>query len=699
MADKTVRRKPNPILVVDDEELNREVLSRRLRKAGYQVEVASDAASALEIIKQHELEMVLLDSMMPGMNGLDLLRLLRGAYSPSDLPVLMVTALSESDRMVEALELGANDYITKPIDFPVVLARIKTQVIRKDAESALRESEERHSLAALGANDGIWDWDLTTDIIYYSDRWKEMLGYSLSEIGVSPQEWLGRVHPEEFKDLMAELNMHRAQGSPGTFFYEHRILHKDGTYRWVLSRGLVRRDRNGVACRIAGSLTDITQSKSFDSLTGLPNRGMFLEVLSQALVNADRDTQQAFTLLFLDLDRFKIVNESMGHLAGDELLNEVARRLRFSVRCDLINERPNDFVARLGGDEFGIILAQTMTEANAMTAVRRLQDQLQKPMIIEGREIFPKASIGIAIWKPGYSSNAEILRDADTAMYRAKSRGRSQAVLFNTEMRTRAVERMELESSLLRAIEQKQFVVYYQPTICLKESKLVGFEALVRWNHPQKGILAPLHFIQVAEETGLIVQIGMQVLREACVTTRRWQAEFPQTPPIDVSVNMSVRQMRHFGVVDEVSKVLKETELPPELLKLEITESVLIDDIQSAARVLYGLKSLGIGLKIDDFGTGYSSLQYLTRLPFDTLKIDRSFVTHMCVDEQSHDVIRTIADLAKSLNMDVVAEGVEAEDQAKELLGLGCGYAQGYLFAKPLSTSDAELYIRKSQQI
>lgn len=687
----------NPILVVDDEELNRNVLSRRLKKAGYEVELANDAEDALEIIKSRELEMILLDSTMPGMSGVDLLRLLRGVYSASDLPVIMVTGVTDSDRMVEALDLGANDYITKPIDFPVALARIKSQIARKHAEQEKLVKEERHSLAALGSNDGIWDWDLEAGTIYYSERWKEMLGYCSAEIGDEPEEWLGRVHPEEIADLQADLKMHRAQGSPGTFFYEHRILHKDGTYRWVLARGLVRRDKQGVACRIAGSLTDITQTKSFDSLTGLPNRGMFLEVLNQFLFNAQKDPAVTFTLLFLDLDRFKIINDSLGHLAGDELLVEVARRLKLSLRSDFINERPNDFVARLGGDEFAVILAMTGKPKDAMAAVNRLQEQLQKPLMVQAHEIFPQASIGIATYQPWYKTNAEILRDADTAMYKAKSLGRAQSVLFDSEMRSHAIQRLEVESNLLQALENNEFVVYYQPKIRLADNKLVGFEALVRWHDPEKGVMSPDAFIQVAEETGLIVPIGMVVMREACLTTRRWHEEYPQEPHLDISVNMSVRQMRHPGIVEEVGRVLAETRLAPKYLKLEITESMLIEDVKAAARVLYGLKSLGVGLKIDDFGTGYSSLQYLTRLPFDTLKIDRSFVTHMCYDGQSHDVIRTIADLARSLNLEVVAEGVESSEQAAELLLLGCGFAQGYHFSRPLSKEAAQIYIRRGQ--
>src|ERR1039457_4543154 len=408
-----------PLLLVDDDLTNQDLLSRRLKRAGYATEVAGSGYEALDVLARREVELVLLDSMMPGLSGIELLRQLRQRFSPARLPIIMVTALGESERVVEALNLGANDYISKPVDFPVALARIKAQLERKRAEHALRASEERYALAARGANDGLWGWDLETQRVYFSPRWKAMLGYEEAEIGDGPEEWMSRVHKEDRAALGAELAAHWNATANKECPIEHRVLHKDGSYRWVLSRGVVERDGQGKATRMAGSQTDITSSKAFDPLTGLPNRTLFHDKLVACLERVAQEPDYPFAVLFLDLDRFKVINDSLGHMAGDELLIHVAQRLRSAVRnappaSTVSRGATHDVIARLGGDEFAILL-ENVDADGAIRIADRIRESIHAAFKLESKEVFTAASIGIAPGNSGYRTPTEILRDADTS--------------------------------------------------------------------------------------------------------------------------------------------------------------------------------------------------------------------------------------------------------------------------------------------
>lgn len=686
------QRPPSPLLVVDDEEANRDMLSRRLQRAGYAVEVAAGGQEALDRIRDHQVDLVLLDIMMPGMSGIEMLKLLRATYSPDELPVIMVTAISERDGLVEALNLGANDYVVKPVDFPVVKARIESQLRRKRAEQDLRRSEERYALAAQGANDGLWHWDLETGRVYYSPRWKEIVGFEDSEIGDRPDEWLGRIHADDRPEVEAQLADLWSRPDEAKFYSEHRLRHKNGAFRWVLGRAGLMHSRDGKAIRMSGSLTDITDSKTLDPLTGLANRALIVEWLERALAGVRRNAHRTFAALFVDLDHFKVINDSLGHLTGDQLLIHVGRRLRQAVR-DPGKGRELDTVGRFGGDEFVILIDHVGSAEAAEAVAGRLLEALRKPFTLEGKEAFITASAGIALGGAHYQSAAEILRDADTAMYRAKTLGRDRPVVFDSEMRQQALLRLELEQDLRRAIERNQLVVFYQPKVSLLDGKLAGFEALLRWLHPTRGLIPPAEFIPLAEDSGLIVPIGLWVLRESCGAMARWHAEFDVQPPLEISVNVSVRQLRQADFAEQVVSLLRETGLRPASLHLEVTESIVLEDTQSTVRVLSGLKALGIGLKIDDFGTGYSSLKYLNDYPFNSLKIDRSFVSRLGRDENSSEVVKAILAMAKTMNLEVIAEGVETEEQLSYLKTAGCRFGQGYLFARPMPREDAQAYL------
>ena len=681
--------RPSRLLIVDDNEMNRDMLARRLARKGYVIGLAESAKELLLRVKEDGIDLVLLDIEMPEVTGLDALQVLRESYSPIELPIIMVTAKNQSDDIVKALEMGANDYLTKPVDFPVALARIGTQLSHKQAQEALRESEERYALAARGANDGLWDWNLVTGAVYFSPRWKAMLGFREDEIDDRLEEWLGRIHDADRERVKEEIAAHQ-RGLTPHFESEHRLLHKDGGFRWMLSRGLAVQDRTGKPLRMAGSQTDITERKVSDPLTALPNRLLFIDRLGRLIKHSKRRKDHLFAVLFLDLDGFKMINDSLGHLVGDQLLVGVAMRLEKCLRSsDTVARLGETFtVARLGGDEFTILLDDLKEPADANRAAERLMKALAPPFLLAGKEVFTSISIGITLSNTAYEQPEDMLRDADTAMYRAKSLGKARYEVFDADMRASVMARLQLETDLRRALERNEFRNFYQPIVSLESGRIVGFEALMRWQHPTRGMIAPEEFIFVAEETGLIREIGWWSLREACQQMSNWRAGSKGYAGLTMSVNLSAKQLLQPHLVEDMDKLLRETALPSEALKLEITESAVMADPAAAVEMLQRIKSLGIRLAIDDFGTGYSSLSYLHRFPLDTLKIDRSFISGNGAGEGGIEIARTIMPMAKNLRLDVVAEGVETIEQVTLLKKLQCKYAQGYYFSKPLAPEE-----------
>jgi diguanylate cyclase (GGDEF)-like protein/PAS domain S-box-containing protein len=678
--------RPDRLLIVDDNEMNRDMLARRLLRKGYIVALAENAKELVERVKDDAVDLVLLDIEMPEVSGLDALQKLRDHYSPAELPIIMVTAKTQSDDIVKALDLGANDYLTKPIDFPVAVARIGTQLSHKHAQEALKESEERYALAARGSNDGLWDWNLSSNVVHFSARWKAMLGHQESEIGDRPEEWFDRIHDADRERVKEEIVSHQ-KGLTPHFESEHRVLHKDGTFRWMLSRGVAVHDASGNASRMAGSQTDITEGKVSDPLTGLPNRLLFIDRVGRLVKHTKRRKDQLFAVLFMDLDGFKMINDSMGHLIGDQLLLGVAHRLEKCLRStDTVARLGETFtVARLGGDEFTVLLDDIKDPSDAKRAAERMMKALAAPFILGGKEIFTSVSIGIALSNSAYEQPDEILRDADTAMYRAKSLGKARYEVFDADMRASVMARLQLETDLRRALERGEFRNFYQPIVALVSGEIAGFEALLRWQHPTRGLLGPTEFIPVAEETGLIRELGWWNLREACRQVSEWRAASNDHRHLTISVNLSAKQFLQPNLVEDIRKLLSELNLPAEALKLEITESTVMGDPTGAVAMLQQIKSLGIRLAIDDFGTGYSSLSYLHRFPLDTLKIDRSFISGMGDDGEGMEIARTILPMANNLKLDVVAEGVETVQQVLLLRKLQCKYGQGYYFSRPLS--------------
>lgn len=586
----------------------------------------------------------------------------------------------------EALLTSLGDYAAVAIENASLYQQAQQEIVeRARIEQALRESEERYALAVRGANDGIWDWDLKKNSVYYSPRWKDMLGYEENSIGNTPNEWFNRIHPEDLDRTKLDIFYHY-RGATNHFENEHRMMHKDGTYHWMQSRGIAVWDADGTPCRMVGSLTDITDRKAaeqklshdafHDTLTDLPNRTLFMDRLRLAVERAKRRSDFLFAVLFLDLDRFKDINDSLGHLTGDQLLISIAKMLGEDLRS-------TDTVARFGGDEFVILLEDISDIGDATHIADRIQEKLTKSFKLLDREVFVTTSIGIVLSMTGYQRAEDVIRDADIAMYRAKAQGRARYEIFDSAMRDRIIDRISLETDLRQAFERNELTMFYQPIVSLTDNRIIGFEALVRWQHPERGLLSPSEFIPMAEETGLILPIGRWVLREACSQMHTWLNDFPTDPPLTLSVNLSGKQVAQPDLYDQVEQILKETSLESRSLKLEITESAIMDNIDFAVQVFTRLQALGVQIQVDDFGIGYSSLNYLSHFPINTLKIDRTFVRNMTKDSNYLKIVQAIIMLAHGLGMTVIAEGVETDVQLTQIKALGCELGQGFFISKP----------------
>jgi diguanylate cyclase (GGDEF)-like protein/PAS domain S-box-containing protein len=683
------------VLVLEDLPSDAALLSRELRRAmpGVVLLCTASERQFRDALVRFRPDLILSDYTLPHYNAMFALRHAREALP--GIPFIVVTGSISEEVAVECMKAGANDYVLKTHLIRIgpavaaALERQRAQLEKERAQAALRESEERYAVAARGANDGLWDWNLLTGEVYYSPRWKAMLGYQEHEIGTDLQEWLGRLEAGDRERVRAEIDAHLV-GTLAHLECEYRILHKDGEYRFMLNRSLAVRDETGRACRLAGSQTDITRRKQaeerllhdalHDALTGLPNRTLFLDRLRQRLARSERG-DASFAVVYLDLDRFKVVNDSLGHAFGDRLLIAVAERLGDCVR-------PGDSVARFGGDEFTMLLDGVKDVGEAVRVAERIQRDLKAPVRLDDREFFTTASAGIALGA-GYTRAEDVVRDADTAMYRAKAGGRGRREVFDATMHARAVSILQLETDLHRALEREEFRVHYQPIVAFDDRRIVGFEALVRWQHPERGLLNASEFVPAAEEAGLIVPIGQWVLREACRCVREWQQRPSGGAPPSISVNLSAREFGQPHLVQRVGDALSAVGLAANRLRIEITESMIMQEAESAVWKLRALKDLGVGLDIDDFGTGYSSLSYLRRFPIDALKIDRSFVSRMRRQREDREIVRTIVALAGALGLGAMAEGVETAEQASELAGLHCDYGQGFLFAKPVDGAAA----------
>ena len=567
---------------------------------------------------------------------------------------------------------------------------------RKAAERRLMEAEERYRtlVERIPAVTFVDRADGSEESLYVSPQVKSMLGYTPEEWAAG-KLWRERLHPDDRDAVLASDERFEADGEPVD--QEYRLLAKDGSTVWVHEETVLVRDEAGEPQFVQGIMSDVTQKKRseerlhhlafHDHLTGLPNRRLFVDHLRQALQRTRRRGNQV-AVLFMDLDDFKFVNDSLGHDVGDLLLTVVAQRLG---RC----LRPEDTLARFGGDEFVVLLEEIDDAAEAVRVSERITEELRRPFFLEGKQLYAAASIGVSLGHARTYGPEGLIREADTAMYRAKAESCNYCV-FDPTMHERALGRLELENDLRRAIEEGEFVVHYQPIVNLQTGAVSGVEALVRWEHPERGLLDPNEFVPVAEESGLVVPMGEMVLEEACRRAIQWQREFPLTPPLAVSVNLSGSQLRRPDLHEVVGRALAETGLPASSLGLDITETVYIGALEANTAALDRLTALGVRVSLDDFGSGYSSLSYLKRLPTDILKIDRSFTKGLGLEVEDTAIVRTVVDLAHILGMEVVAEGVEIAEQETLLKEMGCDFGQGYHFSRPLPPEEASKFLRSA---
>jgi diguanylate cyclase (GGDEF)-like protein len=599
------------ILIVDDVPENLRLLSAALTSQDYRVRPAKSGSMALMSVLACPPDLVLLDINMPDMNGYDVCAQIKSNPLTATIPIIFFSVNDAVVDKVKAFEVGGSDYVLKPFHVDEVLARVKHQLMLRNAH------QEIHRL---------------------NSALEQRVQQRTMELELANQELTYEVAERK-----------RAQEQ---LVYD--ALH--------------------------------------DSLTGLPNRNLFLERAQTVLDRLATEPLGKFAVLFIDLDRFKIINDSLGHMVGDRLLVAIAKLLANCLR-------PCDTVARLGGDEFTILLSNIQTEGDAIAIAERIQSELDAPFDVEGHTVFTSASIGIAFGAETYGETVDLLRDADIAMYHAKEQGKARYAIFDPCMYQRTLQLLQLERDLRKAIENHEFILYYQPIVSLVTGQIAGFEALIRWQHPERGFISPQEFIPIAEDTGLIVPLGDWVLREACQQLKQWQETLPAAEHLRVSVNLASKQIQESDFIEKVDRVLAETGLDGQFLRLELTESMLMERTNEIIEMLTQVRHRHILLSIDDFGTGYSSLSYLHRFPVSTLKIDRSFVTQMTIDNESFEIARTVVTLAHALSLDVIAEGVETPEQVTQLRRLGCEFGQGYLFSKPLSTAAIEALITTPDQV
>jgi diguanylate cyclase (GGDEF)-like protein/PAS domain S-box-containing protein len=689
------------ILLVDDSPVNLGVIVESLEGHGYEVLVAVDGEEALQRVEIAKPDLVLLDVMMPGIDGFEVCRRLKAQEHTQNIPVIFMTSLSSIDDKVKGLEAGAVDYVTKPLQVNEVRARVDTHLKlcalqqkleaknaklqleiaeRKRIEEALIASEQESRTLVDNSPDTIARYDRNCRRSYVNPAFAGMTeGGAAALLGKKPTECPGGLNADLY-----ELKINEVLETGVNTEFELKWPDQDGREISSHIRLTAERDAAGNIVSVLAVGRDITELNEhrkrvyrmafYDTLTSLPNRALFNDRLLQMLTDASWHDQQAGVIV-LDLDRFKSVNDTLGHSVGDELLREAASRLTYCVRG-------YDTVARLGADEFAMLLPEVRSGDDLGRVARNILEAFNEPFILEGKEVFISCSIGISLYPEDSSTADDLLKQADSAMYLAKRSGRNTFRFYSKDLTSSAHERLTLESDLRRGFARGELELYYQPKINLADGVVLGSEALLRWNHPQRGMVPPDKFISIAEDSGLIVEIGAWVLRQGCQAACEWNDL--GKPLHKVAINLSARQFLSNNLVKTVRNVLTETGCQPEWIELEITESLLLDEDGEVLEMLEVFREMGITIAIDDFGTGYSALSYLARFPIDTLKIDRSFTSRVTEKGHHAELVKAIISIAQSLDQIVVAEGVETAEQAAVLQSYGCHIAQGYFYSKPI---------------
>jgi diguanylate cyclase (GGDEF)-like protein/PAS domain S-box-containing protein len=672
------------VLLVEDSDSDAARFEAMLEGAApgaFEVSRATTLVDAMAHLKTATPDCAVIDLKLTDAEGVEIIESL--AALSCAVALIVLTGQGDDGIAVSDVVAGAIDYLPKSaLDGPLLVGSLHHAILRTRYESSLAEAQ---SIARLGS----WEIDLATDRMSWSRELYRLFGFRLDE-QPTYQALIDRTHVEDraaFTDAVRATTAGRM-----SFKVEHRLALPQGTQRWVRSRGRVERDASGEPLRLLGTALDVTEQKAaqaallhqsfHDPLTGLPNRLLLLDRLSQALRRSAREGL-AVGVVHIDVDRFKVINDSLGHPAGDQLLVALATRLAEFAR-------PGDTLARIGGDEFVLLCDGLSGQAEAVLIAERIGSTTAEPLEWDGGQVVISVSAGIALAASADVDPDSLLRDADAAVHRAKAQGRARSAVFAKSMRVSAIGRLDTEMALRQSIGDGDLVLHYQPIVGLVDGRVLGHEALVRWQHPTRGLLGPDQFIAIAEETGLIVPLGAWVLREACMQAKQFQARSPMWSGLTMSVNLSGGQLGQHDLVELIAGAHQDGDLSPEHLQLEMTESVLMDDAPNTITILRSLKDLGVLLGVDDFGTGYSSLAYLKRFPVDVLKIDRSFVSGLAEGVEDSAIVAAVVSLADTIGLRTIAEGVETAAQRRILVDLGCPRAQGFLFARPMTAAQAD---------
>ena len=686
------------ILVVDDDSAGRRLTRATLAKAGFAVVEAGNGRQALDLLAQGLPDLVLMDVSMPEMDGFTACSELRRLPGGTRVPVIMMTGLDDVGSIERAFEVGASDFITKPINWAILGHRVRYILRASHAIDKLAQSQRRLSNAQRIGDMGDWEWDARADRVLCSEQAQRIFGHGGDDAPSDFAAFFAAVHVEDAEAWRQACRRALADGQP--FAHDLRVQRADGSLRHLQQQvEVIEHDAAGMPVRLAGAVHDVTRHKTaeaeirrlayYDPLTGLPNRLLFTEQLQRSLLHCERHGKR-LAIMFIDLDNFKRVNDTLGHTCGDELLRTAGGRLAASLRAyDSLTRNAGEgehAIARLGGDEFIVMVSDIDRAVDVAAIAQRLVKTLEQPLVLQGTEVFVGGSIGVAIYPDDGRDIDTLLKNADTAMYRAKESGRASYQFYLPQMNERAAERLKIESRLRGALERGEFVLHYQPKVCLDSGEISGFEALLRWQHPERGLVPPLEFISILEDTGLIVPVGEWVVRSVCQQLRQWQRDGVPLRP--VAVNLSARQFHQAGLDVVIARIVSQSGIDPGLLEFELTESMLMNDPEAAVRTLQRMKTWGVRLSVDDFGTGYSSLAYLKRFPLDALKIDRAFIRDITTDPDDAAITLAIIGLAHSMKLTVVAEGVETEAQLAYLRARGCDEMQGYYFARPMPPAE-----------
>ena len=684
--------------MVDDDLSLRLSMCAALKKAGFDTVDAENGSQALDLFKSKRPDLILLDVIMPGMDGFETCRAIRklrgGIYSQ----ILMVTGLDDIESIERAFEVGANDFISKPINWPMLGHRGKYMLRAGRAFQELNKSKQRLAKTQELAQLGNWELDLGNNTFHCSAEALRLLGITENDREVTYNDFFKSVVAQE-RDKVKE-HIESAIKSNMSFSTSYRVILADKTQRYILNRGEIFYNENGNAEEVLAAVQDVTQLKNaeeeirllafFDGLTGLANRMLFMDRLNHE-ISASKRHGRCFALLFLDLDQFKRINDTFGHHVGDLLLKNVSGTLKKCTRntdtaTGPVSADSETLIARLGGDEFILLLSDINEPENAAIVARRILQEIPTTHDLEGHSVSITTSIGISIF-PTDGEDAEVLlKNADSAMYHAKETGRNNYQFFKASLNAAVLERFYLEQDIKHAIEKEEFVLYYQPQLELSSRKITGAEALIRWMHPQKGMIPPDKFIPLAEESGLIVDINKWVIQTACRQNNQWRdAGFT---PIKIAVNLSGYQFASQNIIQIIRDALQEANLVAENLEVEITENTLMQNSKETISILKQMKDMKLRIALDDFGTGYSSLSYLTTFPVDVIKIDRSFVMGCTTNDNNRVIIRAIVAMGHSLGIKIVAEGIETEEQFELLKGYGADEGQGYCFSPPVSQGE-----------